>query len=165
MLNCWHVRWVCWLYKNWDVIFEINRPFSSWKMGTKTKVLRIGWERLTSSWGERLQATLSPHDLFQCRGSTQIDYWMLRRRNLRLVLAAKVIPSGNIAALHIGCSSLMSSSACRSNYMYKRKSMIRWWKLSEHKKKQPSGNSPRCPQHRFWSTSGDFLECNHHPNP
>lgn len=64
---------------------------------------------------------------------TQIDYWLVRRRDLRLATDSKVIPSDNIATQHrllvIDFSLLFRPPARRTTTIAR----LKWWKLPEHK--------------------------------
>ena len=66
--------------------------------------------------------------------ATQIDYWLLRRRDLKLATNTKVIPSDNIAPQH-----RLLVMDTRLNIGQRRKPQltnterIKWWRASEHR--------------------------------
>ncbi|XDV43670.1 hypothetical protein PO909_012111 [Leuciscus waleckii] len=66
--------------------------------------------------------------------TTQIDYWMLRRRDLKLTLDTKGIPSDNIGPQHRPLILDVHLNLQRQPQAHKTgPERIKWWKWSEHK--------------------------------
>ena len=66
--------------------------------------------------------------------NTQIDYFLLRRRNLTQVIDAKVIPSDQVSAQHKPLVlTLRLRDPVKQKLPQTKTERIKWWKLKEHK--------------------------------
>lgn len=66
--------------------------------------------------------------------TTQIDYWMIRRRDLKLALDAKVIPSDTIGPQHRPLVLDLQLNLHRQTRMrVTGPEHLKWWRLPEHK--------------------------------
>ncbi|KAK6742828.1 hypothetical protein RB195_010222 [Necator americanus] len=64
---------------------------------------------------------------------TQIDFWMLRRRDRRLLQDSKVIPTDHVAAQHHLLVMDLKISRPRKRYPRTETQRIKWWNLKDRK--------------------------------
>ncbi|KAK6743091.1 hypothetical protein RB195_010390 [Necator americanus] len=66
-------------------------------------------------------------------GETQIDFWMLRRRDRRLLQDSKVIPTGHVAPQHHLLVMDLKISRPRKKHPRTDTQRIKWWNLKDRK--------------------------------
>ncbi|KAK6755298.1 hypothetical protein RB195_013961 [Necator americanus] len=94
---------------------------------------------------------------------TQIDFWMLRRRDRRLLQDSKVIPTDHVAAQHHLLVMDLKISRPRKRHPRTETQRIKWWNLKDRKEVIFASVAPSAPLHptrsveEMWSSISSVI--------